>query len=153
LEQGGVETGGIMAPMGAALFVYGTLMPGHLRWELLTAHARHHRPATVPGVLYDTGNGWPAADLSAALGKAPVDAGSVPGWFVELDAGGVAELLSELDAMEGISSPPDPATDPYVRVSITVATVDGAVTAWAYHATVVEPTWRRIERWEGIAER
>src|SRR4051794_24797609 len=28
-----------------ALFVYGTLMPGHLRWRMLAPHAIDHRPA------------------------------------------------------------------------------------------------------------
>lgn len=139
--------------VGPALFVYGTLMPGRLRWGLLARRARRHQPAAVPGVLYDTGNGWPAADLSAALGDRWVEADPVPGWLVELHPAGVEALLAELDAMEGIGSPPDPATDPYVRVSVTVTTPTVTMAAWAYHATAVEPTWRRIERWEGIAER
>jgi gamma-glutamylcyclotransferase (GGCT)/AIG2-like uncharacterized protein YtfP len=139
--------------VGAALFVYGTLMPGRLRWGLLAPQVRRHRPGAVPGVLYDTGNGWPAADLSAALHDGPLEAGQVPGWLVELRPSGIEALLAELDATEGIGSPPDPVTDPYVRVSVTVTTATGSLAAWAYHATTVEPSWRRIERWEAIAER
>ena len=45
----------------AAVFVYGTLMPGRLRWPLIELQATGHRPAAVPGRLFDTGQGWPAA--------------------------------------------------------------------------------------------
>jgi gamma-glutamylcyclotransferase (GGCT)/AIG2-like uncharacterized protein YtfP len=139
--------------MASALFVYGTLMPGHLRWNLLEARAHRHGPARVPGLLYDTGNGWPAADLSAALGGHHAEGGLVPGWLVELDSIGLGSLLAELDAMEGIGSPPDPATDPYLRVRVTVDSANGGREAWAYHATSVDPSWQRIERWEGMVER
>ena len=43
------------------LFVYGTLQPGRLRWPVLAPFATGHRPASVPGTLHDTGNGWPVA--------------------------------------------------------------------------------------------
>ena len=62
-----------------------------------------HRPAAVPGRLFDTGQGWPAA----AFGTAPCGR-TVPGWA------GLAprrrrwpRLLPELDAMEGIGPVPD----------------------------------------------
>src|SRR4051794_28689689 len=58
---GPCEAGAVPGPSLDALFVYGTLMPGHLRWSMLAPHATDQRPATVPGTLYDTGNGWPAA--------------------------------------------------------------------------------------------
>ena len=48
------------AAVPTSVFVYGTLMPGHLRWEVLAPHAAEHRPASVDGVLWDTGRGWPA---------------------------------------------------------------------------------------------
>jgi hypothetical protein len=35
------------------LFVYGTLQPGRLRWPALAPYAAGHRPAAVPGRLYD----------------------------------------------------------------------------------------------------
>lgn len=46
------------------LFAYGTLQPGHLRWPFLEPYAVAHRPATVPGALFDSGCGWPVAAFS-----------------------------------------------------------------------------------------
>ena len=60
------------------LFVYGTLQPGRLRWPVLAPFATGHRPASVPGTLHDTGNGWPVAVFE------PGD-GDVPGVLVDLD--------------------------------------------------------------------
>jgi Gamma-glutamyl cyclotransferase, AIG2-like len=42
------------------LFVYGTLMPGRLRWPLVAADVVRQRPSAVRGTLYDTGRGYPA---------------------------------------------------------------------------------------------
>ena len=61
------------------LFVYGTLMPGRLRWPILAPFARGHRPGVATGALYDSGNGWPVAVFG--------EGGEVPGVLVELDAG------------------------------------------------------------------
>ncbi|MDZ7732761.1 MAG: hypothetical protein U5R31_06250 [Acidimicrobiia bacterium] len=48
--------------------VYGTLMPGHLRWPRIRSFVAAMTPAVVPGRLYDTGLGHPAAvfDVSGA---------------------------------------------------------------------------------------
>lgn len=124
------------------LFVYGTLMPDHLRWPMLSPWASAWGPTTVPGELWDTGNGWPAARLVDGPDR-------VPGWWVRFEPGALDARLADLDAMEGIGDPPDPTLDPYVRVVVTVA---GVGAAWAYHATRREPHWRRIDRWEGQAE-
>ncbi|HRW36576.1 MAG: gamma-glutamylcyclotransferase [Acidimicrobiales bacterium] len=125
------------------LFVYGTLMPGHLRWGMLEGSASAWGPASVPGELWDTGHGWPAARFTAGSDR-------VPGWWVRF-APGVLErrLIAELDAMEGIGDPPDPGADPYVRRIVDLA---GVGSAWVYHATRVEPGWRRIDRWAGRPE-
>lgn len=122
-----------------ALFVYGTLMPGHLRWAMLAPHAVDWRPAVVPGTLYDTGNGWPAA----VFGLTPTER-LVPGWVVWLSAGTLEIVLPDLDEMEGIGSVPDPRVDPYVRIRVPI---DAVTEAWSYHATRTRSSWRVIDAW------
>lgn len=81
--------------MPLPLFVYGTLMPGHLRWPVLEPHALGWRPAAVEGHLYDTGEGWPAAVFCPG-------ADLVRGWAVDLDPT-VADLVTaHLDEVEGV---------------------------------------------------
>ncbi len=122
----------------AAVFVYGTLMPGHLRWPLLEPHAVSHRPAAVPGHLYDTGRGWPAATVD------PAAATVVPGVLVRLRPEGAAEVLDVLDEVEGV------AHGLYVRFA--VHTVDGEA-AWAWsHAGTIE-AMAPITAWSGRQER
>jgi len=126
-------------PPADALFVYGTLMPGHLRWPMLAPHAISQRPATSPGTLYDTGNGWPAAVFGPA-DTAP----DVPGWVVWVPRSRAGEVLRELDEMEGIGAPPDPIVDPYVRRRVDI---DASTQAWAYDATRIGPGWTVIDAW------
>ena len=122
-----------------ALFVYGTLMPGHLRWPMLEPHAIDHGQARVPGTLYDTGNGWPAA----AFGLTP-DERHVPGWVVWFSTGTLQILLPTLDEVEGIGPTPNAALDPYVRIRVPI---DSVTEAWAYHATRRRSSWRVIDAW------
>jgi gamma-glutamylcyclotransferase (GGCT)/AIG2-like uncharacterized protein YtfP len=134
--------------MPDALFTYGTLMPGHLRWPMLSGSASGWERAVVPGVLYDTGFGWPAASFEPGAGATePVGSGGsvVPGWVVRFPAGVLQGLLPGLDAMEGIGAG---GPDPYVRR--VVATSAGE--AWAYDATDVGAAWIPIEAWEGRPE-
>lgn len=120
-------------------------MPGHLRWWLLEEVAVEQAELTVPGTLYDTGRGWPAAVFGTGPG--------VPGWLVTVEVASPLELgglLRRLDAMEGIGEEPDPVADPYERRRIEVGE---GVEAWAYDATGVPPGWTAIERWDLQAER
>ena len=49
------------------LFVYGTLRPGQERWPHLAPFVVDQgHDDTVPGALYDTGNGYPAARFDRA---------------------------------------------------------------------------------------
>lgn len=133
------------------LFVYGTLMPGHLRWPLVAAHATAWEPAEVRGSLWDTGSGWPAAVLRPGDDDGhTVEVGFVPGWRIDLRPTAARSVVRTLDAVEGVSDPPA-RHDRFVRVQVTP--VGGAATVWAYSANVVEPTWRRIDRWAGHPER
>lgn len=52
------------------LFVYGTLMPGHLRWRHVAGDVAERRPGTIAGTLYDTGLGYPALVLAGGAGTA-----------------------------------------------------------------------------------
>jgi gamma-glutamylcyclotransferase (GGCT)/AIG2-like uncharacterized protein YtfP len=138
------------------LFVYGTLMPGHLRWSMLAGHAIDRVRATAPGRLFDTGEGWPAAQFTALVAAKGGDGAveTIPGWLIRVDPPQPDELLTVLDAMEGISEPPVPAADPYLRVEVEVVLSSGErVVAWAYHATRVGPHWQPIDRWQGADER
>ena len=134
-----------MSGVQDALFLYGTLMPGHLRWPLVEPHVVDRRAARAPGVLHDTGRGWPAATFHL-----PARGSWIPGWAVRIPSTAAADLLWELDRMEGISEPPDPATDPYTRIRVELEDGTGA---WAYHAAHVEPGWTEIEAWSGSDER
>ena len=128
--------------MPTSVFVYGTLMPGHLRWEVLAPHAAEHRPASVDGVLWDTGRGWPALQVSDDLvGDRPVK--PVPGHLVRLTEDTAARVLAALDEIEGVDR------GLYRRID---TAVDGT-RAWTYET--LEPTdgWRRIDRWSTQHER
>lgn len=85
------------AGVALPLFVYGTLMPGHLRWGVLEPHAVGWRPAAVEGRLYDTGQGWPAAVF------APGD-DVVRGWAVDLRPEVVDVVMAHLDEVEGVDA-------------------------------------------------
>lgn len=131
--------------MQDALFLYGTLMPGHLRWPYIEPHVRDRRRARAPGVLHDTGRGWPAATFHI-----PARGSWIPGWVVRIPSTEAADLLWELDRMEGISEPPDPAVDLYTRIRVEL---EDGVGAWAYHARHVDPAWPAIAEWTDTDER
>jgi len=76
------------------LFVYGTLMPGGPLWPALRPFVASWQPASAPGRLWDTGNGYPAARFGAV-------GGLVPGVLVTIDAGKGAEVVALLDDIEG----------------------------------------------------
>ncbi len=83
--------------MARPLFVYGTLMPGHLRWGVIEPHAVGWRPAAVEGHLYDSGQGWPAAVF------VPGD-DLVRGWAVDLRPEVADVVLAHLDEVEGVDT-------------------------------------------------
>ena len=83
--------------MALPLFVYGTLMPGHLRWAVLEPHAVSWRPTAVEGHLYDTGQGWPAAVFTPGEDL-------VRGWAVDLDPAVVDVVMAHLDEVEGVDA-------------------------------------------------
>jgi len=120
------------------VFVYGTLMPGRLRWPLLELHATGHRIAAVRGHLFDTGQGWPAAVFDADA------ATTVPGVLVELRDDVLDDLLTELDLVEGVDH------GHYERVLVT--TTNGA-TAWAWSTLQDTSRYTPIDAWTTLDER
>lgn len=126
-------------PMPDAVFVYGTLMPGRLRWPMLAPFAVEQTETTATGWLWDTGNGWPAARFSTVVDAAPLpapvaDASAVPGWRIAWAPADRHRLLAALDDVEG---------PPYRRV--VVATDAGE--AWTYECRTIGSTWIPIAGW------
>lgn len=102
------------------VFVYGTLQPGEARWPLLAPYIDHARPLTrsgVPGALFDTHRGWPAAVFGRGSGR------TVPGVVVRLRADGIATALAALDDIEGTAS----------GLFRPVLVTAGGQDCWAYH--------------------
>jgi gamma-glutamylcyclotransferase (GGCT)/AIG2-like uncharacterized protein YtfP len=129
--------------VATSLFVYGTLMPGRLRWGLLAAVAVASRPDTVAGRLYDTGEGWPAARFHRPLDAEPLEAGcegSIPGWLIGVDPGALRSLLPVLDEVE----------TGFRRVRLRTGAGEEA---WAYEVVERQAGWPAIDRWEAFEER
>jgi gamma-glutamylcyclotransferase (GGCT)/AIG2-like uncharacterized protein YtfP len=82
----------------AAVFVYGTLMPGRLRWPLVEDRVVAHEPGTVGARLYDTGAGYPALTLADPAGAGPP---VVEGHVLRLRRTDLADTVELLDAIEG----------------------------------------------------
>ena len=100
------------------LFVYGTLMPGDVRWPILERFVVDGGIADrVRGNLFDTGLEYPAAIFDATVDS------WVLGRRYRLDASRLAEALEVLDIEE------DTVAGLYRRVPVTT---DSGVTAWAY---------------------
>ncbi len=115
------------------LFVYGTLVPGASasavldRWTVGAARAD-----TVPGVLYDTNRGYPAAIF------APDAPTVVHGVVVELDPGRADAALAALDRYEG----PE-----YARIAVRTAAGD-EVQAYSWIAPLESCVPITAGRWE-----
>ena len=98
------------------LFVYGTLAPGQPRWPHLAPFVVDEgHDASVAGVLYDTGNGYPAARFDRP--------GSIRGRVYELRVEHLDEALQLLDEVEAA------VVDLFGRVAVTTS---AGVEAWAY---------------------
>ncbi|MGH9040763.1 MAG: gamma-glutamylcyclotransferase family protein [Acidimicrobiia bacterium] len=79
------------------VFVYGTLMPGQVRWRFLRPFAASWEPATAPGLLWDTGRGYPAATFAGG-------GGVIPGVTVVLEVETAEAAIRVLDGIEGEGS-------------------------------------------------
>ena len=118
---------------GTHLFVYGTLRPGDVRWPMLEPFVVDHGwDDAVPGRLFDTGLGYPAAIFgderrelagAAATGAATNPVTTVYGRTFGLLGASLDRALELLDVEE------DTVEGLYRRVR--VVTARGAA-AWAY---------------------
>ncbi len=117
--------------MAAPLFVYGTLMPGHLRWPVIEPHAIGWRPAAVEGRIYDSGEGWPVAVFAPGEDL-------VRGWAVDLDPAVIDVVLAHLDEIEGMDR------DLLARVDVALL---GGEPAVAYQVQRSVEGFTRIDAW------
>ena len=78
----------------AAVFVYGTLLPGQARWPVLRPHALSTAPATAKGRLWDTGAGYPAARFDET-------GDDIPGMLVTIAPDRLTDVIAVLDRIEG----------------------------------------------------
>ena len=99
-----------------SLFVYGTLRPGDVRWSFLEPYADDVGiDDTVPGALFDTGLGYPAAIFDRP--------GTITGRTYGLRVDRLEEALAVLDEEE------DTVLGLYRRVSVITGR---GIEAWAY---------------------
>ena len=111
--------------------MYGTLMPGHLRWDLLSGAVVAHQTASTDGRIYDTGWGYPAARFD--------EPGRIEGVVCLLDPDRLGEVWDLLDRVEG---------NQYRRRAVEL---DDGTTALAYE--FVAPVDRFVildGRWDGV---
>ena len=113
------------------LFVYGTLQPGESRWhELAQFVTGEGVRTTVAGMVYDTGQDYPAAKFSAAS-----SADVIHGRVYEFDDAQRDSALARLDVVEGAER------GMYQRVLVQTA---AGVLAWAYECGDDELLVRRL---------
>ncbi len=137
----------------AAVFVYGTLMPGLSRWHSLAPFAAGQSvETTVAGRLYDTGRGYPAAIFvrpSTADPSMPADGagdgtgGIIPGRRVPLRPESLGRCLQFLDEIEGVAG------GLYRRVRVRT---DAGEPAWSYAWGGDLDGLTRIARWDSAPE-
>ncbi len=94
---GGTDTPAAPTPTNTTsetyVFVYGTTMPGHLRYPYIEAFVAEATPDSVDGRLYDTGQGYPAAVFGAGTG-------TIEGYVLRLRPDRAAEALRVFTEME-----------------------------------------------------
>lgn len=126
----------------AHLFVYGTLRPGEVRWHFLEPFVVDEGvEATVPGEVFDTGLGYPAAMFRAPHDSECGIAGSgfIRGRLYRLRPEVLETALGALDEVEGAVA------GLYHRVAVPASTGAGSAVAWAYQCGDESLLRRRIE--------
>ena len=96
----------VPAPQETHFFVYGTTMPGHLRYHLIQEFVAEATPARVPGQVYDTGSGYPAAKFGPGTGEVeghllrlrPERVGEAQRLFTQIEAGMFERVSVETDS-------------------------------------------------------
>lgn len=126
------------------VFVYGTLLRRERNAGLIPAQrVKAMQPATVAGVLFDTGNAYPALALQGWAG------GVVQGECLQIED--LPALLGTLDRLEGFAGYQDPAPL-FLRTLVSAKVPSGEVVrAWGYvgaradlfREEIVQGCWRR----------
>jgi gamma-glutamylcyclotransferase (GGCT)/AIG2-like uncharacterized protein YtfP len=126
-----IDRGGDNPPADEYMFVYGTTMPGHLRYSIIEDFVAETSPATVSGRLYDSGNGYPAAKFSGGQG-------TIEGYLLRLRPDRAAEARRAFTEFEaGLFQP------------VTVVTTSG-ITATGYEwIRSVDGLTRLDGMWQG----
>ncbi|GAA1620256.1 gamma-glutamylcyclotransferase [Catellatospora bangladeshensis] len=122
------------SPAQTYMFVYGTTMPGHLRYPDIEDFVAEATEASVPGRLYDSGAGYPAAKFSGQ--------GTIHGYLLRLRPDRVTEAVTAFTQFEA---------GMFLHVQVTTA--DG-VTATAYEWINSVDGMKQLPdgRWEADAE-
>lgn len=122
-----------MSDAVSQVFVYGTLMPGQLRWGMLAPWCMGEPVEdSVPGALFRTPYGWPAAVFDAAVPT------SVPGVRIRIIPEKIDSALDALDVIEGTRA------SLFTRVLVT--TTQGA-DVWSYTWMHGTDGFERISAW------
>jgi gamma-glutamylcyclotransferase (GGCT)/AIG2-like uncharacterized protein YtfP len=115
-DRGGdADPSSVPSSVDAYVFVYGTTMPGHLRYPFIEDFVAETTRARVPGRLYDSGSGYPAAKFGGGSAQ-----GAIEGYLLRLRPERVAEAKRAFTEFEAGLFEPVPVT------------TDGGVTATAY---------------------
>lgn len=115
------------------VFVYGTLMPGHSRWSSLEPFVvGAPRSAQVPGRLYRTPYGWPAAVFGPHFDHL------VPGVLAALEPTMTEKALAAIDAIEGVPA------GLFQRVSLITKSGERC---WTYHWPASTRGFDEIPAW------
>lgn len=128
-QAGGPQVSETAGVERAALFVYGTSMPGMTRYASIGPYVTGSTPDSVDGLLYDSGLGYPLAKF--------VPGGEVPGVVLWLDPATAEVAMTEMTRVEaGLFQPR------------AVRTRSG-VTAQAFEWIGATDDLPRIEAWDG----
>ncbi|EPD50909.1 hypothetical protein HMPREF1210_02417 [Paenisporosarcina sp. HGH0030] len=110
------------------LFAYGTLLYGEKNHHVLEGAQLLYEKVTLPAIMYDTGDGYPAIELaqeSIVIG----DVYEVPDY-----------MWGDLDELEGYTG--DPETDLYTKQMVNIKTRESILEAIVY--TVCDETMKKV---------
>lgn len=123
------ETTTASAAEGHHVFVYGSSMPGESRYGEIKEYVEASTRASVDGLLYDTGLGYPAAKFDPGA--------EIPGFLLTLNPATADAFLREQTALEA-----------GLFIPVTVQTKSGvAATAWEWIGAT--DGFPRIDAWDG----
>lgn len=101
------------------VFIYGTLIPGQVRWPYMASYVAHNEADNTPGLLYATPFGYPAARFDATGNLDRL----IQGYTMTIHPHTLESCLAELDEIESA------VTGLYHRVVIETG---NGHHAWAY---------------------